>query len=75
MFTFRLFPSLVYCPGPVTQPALRRGDCVLLDECLPKDLARELPGHLVKTIPQAGWASISNGKLLPGRAAAGVVFS
>ena len=37
---------------------------VLLDECLPKDLARELPGHVVKTVPQAGWASISNGKLL-----------
>ena len=37
---------------------------VLLDECLPKDLARELPGHAVKTVPQAGWTSISNGKLL-----------
>ena len=37
---------------------------ILLDECLPKDLARELPGHVVKTVPQAGWASISNGKLL-----------
>ncbi len=37
---------------------------LLLDECLPKDLARELPGHTVKTVPQAGWASISNGKLL-----------
>ena len=37
---------------------------ILLDECLPKDLARELHGHTVKTVPQAGWASISNGKLL-----------
>ncbi len=37
---------------------------LLLDECLPKDLVRELPGHTVKTVPQAGWASISNGKLL-----------
>jgi len=37
---------------------------ILLDECLPKDLARELPGYVVKTVPQAGWASISNGKLL-----------
>ena len=37
---------------------------ILLDECLPKDLARELPGHAVTTVPQAGWASISNGKLL-----------
>jgi predicted nuclease of predicted toxin-antitoxin system len=37
---------------------------ILLDECLPKDLARQLPGHTVKTVPQAGWASVSNGKLL-----------
>lgn len=37
---------------------------ILLDECLPKDLAGELAGHHVKTVPQAGWASISNGKLL-----------
>ena len=37
---------------------------ILLDECLPKDLARELPGHAVTTVPQAGWASVSNGNLL-----------
>ena len=37
---------------------------VLLDECLPKDFAREIPGHAVKTVPQAGSASIKNGKLL-----------
>lgn len=37
---------------------------ILLDECLPKDLAKKLPGHQVKTVPQAGWASVSNGKLL-----------
>jgi predicted nuclease of predicted toxin-antitoxin system len=37
---------------------------LLLDECLPKDLAKELTGHVVKTVPQAGWSSISNGKLL-----------
>lgn len=37
---------------------------ILLDECLPKDLARKLPGHTVKTVPQAGWASVGNGKLL-----------
>ena len=35
-----------------------------LDECLPKDLARKFPGHIVKTVPQAGWAGVSNGKLL-----------
>ncbi|HEY5298142.1 MAG TPA: hypothetical protein VIK59_09455 [Verrucomicrobiae bacterium] len=44
---------------------------LLLDECLPKDLARELPGHTVETVPQAGWASISNGKLLRLIAASG----
>ncbi len=37
---------------------------ILLDECLPKDLAHELPGHVVKTVPQAGWAGSANGKLL-----------
>ena len=37
---------------------------ILLDECLPKDLAREFPGHVVKTVPQAGWARVSNGRLL-----------
>ena len=46
---------------------------ILLDECLPKDLARELPGHDVFTVPQAGWASIPNGKLL--FAAAGLRFN
>ncbi|MCX6879164.1 MAG: hypothetical protein NTW21_35970 [Verrucomicrobia bacterium] len=44
---------------------------ILLDECLPKDLARELPGHAVTTVPQAGWASVSNGKLLRLIAASG----
>ncbi len=43
----------------------------LLDECLPKDLAKELAGHDVRTVPQAGWASISNGKLLGLIAASG----
>jgi hypothetical protein len=37
---------------------------VLLDECLPKDFAREVSGHTVETVPQAGWASVKNGKLL-----------
>ena len=37
---------------------------ILLDECLPKDLARDLADHFVQTVPQAGWASISNGRLL-----------
>jgi predicted nuclease of predicted toxin-antitoxin system len=37
---------------------------ILLDECLPARLRRDLPGHEVQTVPQAGWASIKNGKLL-----------
>ena len=37
---------------------------VLLDECLPRRLGLELTGHLVSTVPQAGWAGVSNGKLL-----------
>ena len=37
---------------------------VLLDECLPARFARELTGHTVKTVPQAGWAGIKNGRLL-----------
>lgn len=44
---------------------------LLLDECLPKDLAREFLGHTVRTVPQAGWASISNGRLLGLIAASG----
>jgi len=37
---------------------------ILLDECLPKDLVEKIPGHDVQTVPQVGWASIENGKLL-----------
>ena len=37
---------------------------VILDECLPKRLARELPGHDVTTAPAAGWADVVNGELL-----------
>ena len=37
---------------------------ILLDECLPARLRQDLPGHEVQTVPQAGWASIKNGKLL-----------
>lgn len=37
---------------------------LLLDECLPKGLATQLPGHEVMTVPQAGWASVKNGRLL-----------
>jgi len=37
---------------------------ILLDECMPKDLAGEFPGHNVITVRQAGWAGVSNGELL-----------
>jgi predicted nuclease of predicted toxin-antitoxin system len=37
---------------------------LLLDESLPKDLARHLVGHTVTTVPQHGWASEKNGELL-----------
>ncbi len=37
---------------------------VLLDECLPARLRRDLPGHDVRTVPGAGWAGIKNGRLL-----------
>jgi predicted nuclease of predicted toxin-antitoxin system len=37
---------------------------ILLDECLPARLCRDLPGHEVQTVPRAGWAGIKNGKLL-----------
>ena len=37
---------------------------ILLDECLPAELADELPGHEVRTVHQAGWSSVENGALL-----------
>ena len=37
---------------------------VVLDECLPRRLTRELPGHEARTVQQMGWSGISNGKLL-----------
>ncbi|KHD08590.1 hypothetical protein PN36_33190 [Candidatus Thiomargarita nelsonii] len=38
---------------------------LLLDECIDRRLARELKGeHVIKTVPQMGWATIKNGKLL-----------
>ena len=37
---------------------------LLLDECVPKRLKRELPGHEVKTVQDMGWAGIKNGALL-----------
>lgn len=37
---------------------------VLLDECLPKDLQKNLVGHECQTAPRAGFAGKSNGELL-----------
>ena len=37
---------------------------LLLDECVPKRLRRELPGHEVRTAPEMGWAGKENGALL-----------
>jgi hypothetical protein len=37
---------------------------VLLDECLPRRLKRDLPGHDARTTPEMGWASKRNGDLL-----------
>ena len=37
---------------------------VLLDEQLPRRLARELTGHDVRTVQQQGWAGFQNGDLL-----------
>jgi predicted nuclease of predicted toxin-antitoxin system len=37
---------------------------ILLDECLPKRLTRELTGHDARTVQQTGWSGISNGRLL-----------
>lgn len=37
---------------------------VLLDECLPRRLKRDLPGHEARTAPEVGWASKRNGELL-----------
>jgi hypothetical protein len=37
---------------------------ILLDECMPRRLKRELPGHEVRTVPEQGWSGKKNGELL-----------
>ena len=37
---------------------------MLLDECFPRTLRKELVGHDVKTVAEAGWAGVKNGELL-----------
>ena len=44
---------------------------VLLDEQLPRQLAREIGGHDVSTVQQWGWAVSKNGELLRVAADAG----
>lgn len=44
---------------------------VLLDECVPRRLGRELVGHDVRTVPQEGWSGKKNGELLTLMTAAG----
>lgn len=37
---------------------------ILLDECIDRRLARDLPDLYVRTVPQMGWAGIKNGELM-----------
>jgi Domain of unknown function (DUF5615) len=37
---------------------------VLLDECVPRALRNDIPGHEVKTVAEVGWAGVRNGELL-----------
>lgn len=37
---------------------------MLLDECVPRQLRRDLVGHGVRTIVEMGWAGTKNGELL-----------
>jgi uncharacterized protein (DUF433 family) len=37
---------------------------ILLDECVPRRLRQELPGHDVRTVPEMGWSGKKNGELL-----------
>ncbi|HEX8163890.1 MAG TPA: DUF5615 family PIN-like protein [Pyrinomonadaceae bacterium] len=37
---------------------------MLPDECVPRKLRRELPGHDVLTVTERGWSGVKNGRLL-----------
>ena len=37
---------------------------VILDECLPRRLSREISGHQVVTLQRAGFSGLKNGELL-----------
>ena len=44
---------------------------ILLDECVPRRLRRELSGHDVHTVAEMGWSGKKNGELLQVMAAQG----
>jgi hypothetical protein len=44
---------------------------VLLDECVPRRLRGELPGHDVRTVREMGWGGKRNGELLKAAVAEG----
>lgn len=37
---------------------------LLLDECIDRRLTHDIKGHEVKTVPEVGWAGLTNGELL-----------
>lgn len=37
---------------------------ILLDECLPRKLKSDLPGHTVATVSEMGWKGLKNGELI-----------
>ncbi len=37
---------------------------ILIDECLPRKLKRELSEHIAFTVQEKGWAGMKNGELL-----------
>lgn len=47
---------------------------VLLDECVPRQLRREFPGHVVKTVAEMAWSGTTNTALLRLAAAEFEVF-
>jgi predicted nuclease of predicted toxin-antitoxin system len=37
---------------------------VLLDECVPRKLKREIANHEARTVTESGWSGLKNGELL-----------
>ncbi len=37
---------------------------IIIDECVPSIVKRELPSHNIVTVQEMGWAGIKNGELL-----------